>query len=316
MAARILILMTSPLDAIAHALRVVSSIKRQLPYLRIDWVVRDVFAPLVKSCAAIDETLAFKRNGSISDHMRLVRQIRAGDYEYVLDFEGHARTGIIAWLSKGSHTIGRPDAREGATFCYKEIVPKPPAGKVHTLDAMLEFSRVFGLKAELRGEPEFKLGSADQFAVEEGAKRVCLFPGRRKAQRAWPGFGKFARRLLESRDDVVVYFLGETWIPVADNLREQFPDRFFDLQAKLEWPEIVSLLGASSLTIANDNGPAQLAGALGCPNLTLYSFVLSERRGTYPTSDPLNAVLQAPEGDVQKLSVEAVLTAAQKLLAF
>ena len=50
-----LIIKPSALRDIVHGLQVATSIKAQRPEWRISWIMRDIFSPLVRSCAAVDQ---------------------------------------------------------------------------------------------------------------------------------------------------------------------------------------------------------------------------------------------------------------------
>lgn len=314
-AAKILVLMTSPLDMIAHALRVVASFKSQLPELQVTWVVRRVYEPLVSSFSCVDRTIIFHRTPGVGKTIALAQALRAERYDFVLDFEGHARTGIMCWLARGRRKIGRQDALEGATLCYREMVAPPSSGSRHVVDAMLEFGRVFGLGSKLSTPPRLKFQPElpEVWLAEgrAGRTRVCLFPGRFKQDRAWSGMIGLAERLVSERSDVAVFLLGLKGL--ANGAVDC--ERVHDLQGVSDWPRICAILLESDLTVANDNGPAQLASTLGRRNLTLYTCVDPERRGSYGVGDPGNALVRAPHGEADRIDPEQVAAEVEKLLA-
>lgn len=314
-AAKVLVLMTSPLDKIVHALRVVECIKRQVPGLEITWVVRRVYEPLVAAFSFVDRTIVFRRSEAIGSFFGLVRQIRRDRYDFVLDFEGYARTGAMCFFARGGRKIGLASAREGAAVCYSELVSGKASDARHLLERFQDFASVFGLKPDLSDCLPFRvdlaLPESLQAVANEGRRIVCLFPGRYKSNRAWPRMLDLARKIVVEREDIEVVLLGfipgSTW--------ESLPARGHDLQEKLSWAQLGRVLGSCSLAIANDNGPAQLAGALACPNLTLYSYVSPELRGSYPTTSCSNAALTAPGGDVSLLELDDVYAEVEKLLS-
>ena len=100
----LLILKPSSLGDIVQGLQVATSLKAQWPAgrppLRIGWVVRDIFAPLVRSCEAVDRTYVFRRFGGVFDFLRLMREVRQTPYDYLFDFQGLLRTGLMAWRGR------------------------------------------------------------------------------------------------------------------------------------------------------------------------------------------------------------------------
>jgi ADP-heptose:LPS heptosyltransferase len=115
-----LIIKPSALRDIVHGLQVATSIKAQRPEWRISWIVRDIFSPLVRSCAAVDQIYVFRREGGLRGFWHLMREVRQKKFDLVLDLQGLLRTGLMTQWSRGRRKVGRADAREGAGFFYRE----------------------------------------------------------------------------------------------------------------------------------------------------------------------------------------------------
>lgn len=310
--AKVLVLMTSPLDKIVHALRVVESIKRERPELEFTWVVRRFYEPLVASFPFVDRTIVFQRSEALLRFASVLRAIRQERYDFVLDFEGHARTGAMCFFARAERKIGLATAREGATIAYGEVV-KPKVGESgHMIEQVRALASVFDVDAEVR--ESLVVPSREPLPPAIGARpegaRVCIFPGRFKSKRAWSGVMKLAESLVEKYAGIQVLLLG--LLPSV--CEKVLHERILDFQSELSWSQICRAIADSDLVLANDNGPAQLAGALGVRNVTLYSYVSPEVRGSYPVGAPENVVLRAPNGDVEQLDEEWVLEAVEKLL--
>jgi heptosyltransferase-1 len=125
---QLLIIKPSSLGDIVHGLQVAASLKEQVPDLRISWIVRDIFAPLVKSCEAVDQVFVFRRMAGTKGFFELMRDVRKLKFDWVFDFQGLLRTGLMTWRTLADHKVGRTDAREGARFFYDRQVPLPPGG--------------------------------------------------------------------------------------------------------------------------------------------------------------------------------------------
>ena len=312
--AKVLVLMTSPLDKIVHALRVVQSMKGQRTELEITWVVRRVYEPLVACFDFVDRTIVFQRSEALVRFGSLLRQIRRESYDFVLDFEGHARTGAMCFFSRSKRKIGLATAREGAAISYGEVIRTSVGDDRHLIDQLKAFGSVFGVGFDVCERLRIPEGSSLpkelRAAQRLSGPRVCLFPGRYKAARAWPEMLDLGQKIVETWEEAQVVVLGV----VPSVLKNQVHERILDYQGRLSWPQICQILSESDLAVANDNGPAQLAGGLGCRNLTLYSYVSPEARGSYPVGKRGNAVLRAPGGDVSRLGLESVFAEVEKLL--
>ncbi|OYV45460.1 MAG: hypothetical protein B7X06_04505, partial [Verrucomicrobia bacterium 21-51-4] len=78
----ILIIKPSSMGDIIHGLQIARAIKSQRPNARIDWVVRDLFAPLVEASRDVDRVIIFKRHGGLRGLGELLGQIRATQYDW------------------------------------------------------------------------------------------------------------------------------------------------------------------------------------------------------------------------------------------
>src|SRR3982750_2457036 len=108
----LLILKPSSLGDIVHALQVATSLKAQCSDLRISWVVREIFAPIVRACDAVDHVYVFERNAGAKGFMRLMKELRKTEFDFVFDMQGLLRTGLMASRALAKKTYGRSDARE------------------------------------------------------------------------------------------------------------------------------------------------------------------------------------------------------------
>ena len=107
----LLIIKPSSLGDIVQALQVATSLKAQVEGLRISWVVREIFAPIVRACAAVDQVYVFERNAGAKGFLRLMKELRKTTFDYVFDLQGLLRTGLMTSRTKAKRTVGRSDAR-------------------------------------------------------------------------------------------------------------------------------------------------------------------------------------------------------------
>ena len=215
---RVLIINPSALVEIVHGLQVLTSMKAQWPAdkdpLQVDWIVRDIFAPLVDSCSAVDRTYVFKRYGGTMEFLRLMKEVRTVRYDYLFDFQGLLRTGLMTWQAHAKRKIGRANAREGAAAFYDSKVPLPPNGRrSHKLEILLHFLPSLGLKPELAGKLDFRGAEKLKLSFVEGrrgSRIILMFPDARHANKNWQGFKQLTRMILEKHRDCRVIWAGDT----------------------------------------------------------------------------------------------------------
>jgi heptosyltransferase-1 len=312
----LLIIKPSSLGDIVHGLQVATSLKAQRPGLRISWVVREIFAPLVRACGAVDHTYIFERNGGPKGFLKLMREVRRTKFDYVFDMQGLLRTGLMTSRTVAKHKIGRSDAREGSGLFYDEKVPLPPEGsRSHALDTLLQFCLPLGAKAELHGRLSFREPENLNLKFTEGrngAKPFLLFPDSRRPEKRWGGFKQLTEMLLRDDRGRKVIWAGNNH--VAD--RGSFPPaQFLNLTANTSLVSLPALINKADWVITNDSGPMHLAAALGVRVLAVFGPTDPRLFGPYPLSAPTNFVIQAPVGDLRLLTAKDVYARFQRIRA-
>ena len=299
---RILIIKPSSLGDIIHGLVAAESLRTQRPGVKIDWVVRDIFAPIVSACSTVDRVHIFERKGGVGGFFRLLKELRKTRYDVVLDMQGLARSALLARFAKADRRLGRADAREGASL----IIPKHAVSlptESHAVEKLLGFLPPLGLKAA-PGTPDFPGLALPASAKSLPAKRaIVLFPDSRRPEKEWPHFQKLTALLLEKIPGAPVVWAGQSKLAPDP----AWPaERFLNLCGKTSLPEAVALIRHAALAVCNDSGPMHIAAAVGTPVVALFGPTDPRRYGPYPTDRPTHRVLTAPDADLAKLAPEAV----------
>jgi ADP-heptose:LPS heptosyltransferase len=311
---KILIIETQALGDIVHGLQVVTSLKAQCDDLEISWIVREIFAPLVRACEAVDRVYLFERNGGAKGFLRLMKEVRQTKFDYVFDLQGMLRTGLMTSRVHAKKKIGRSDAREMSGIFYHQKVPLPPEGRrSHGLEIFLQFCPVLGAKPELRGTLKFRevqnlnLRFADG---RGGAKPILIFPDSRSADKRWTGFKQFTELLLREDRARKVVWAGSNYVPDRDAFAAA---QFLNLTGNTSLVSLPALIKRADWVISNDNGPMHLAAALGVRVLGIFGPTDPRIFGPYPLNGPTNFVIQAPVGDLKLLSVKEVFARFQRI---
>ena len=308
---RLLIIKPSSLGDIIHALVVAQAIRTHRPDVRIDWVARDIFAPIVQACPAVERVFVFERRGGVSGFLRLAQRLRDTHYDAVLDMQGLARSALLARLCRTDRIIGRADAREGARWLIRTHAAQPTDDS-HAIEKLLGFLPPLGLPAIL-GTPVPLTGitlPAPMADIPAG-RAIVLFPDSRRPEKEWPYFQQLTDRLLREHPDRHVIWAGQSRLaPDA-----AWPaDRFINLCGRTTLPQAVALIRHAALAICNDSGPMHIAAAAGTPVLALFGPTDPKRYGPFPLAKPTHRVLSAPGGELTKLPVDEVAVAAGALL--
>lgn len=313
---QVLIIKPSSLADIVHGLQVATSLKAQCDDLRISWIVRDIYAPIVRACAAVDHVFVFQRTGGAKAFLKLIREVRKTNFDYAFDFQGLLRTGIMTSRVRAKKKIGRSDAREMSGIFYDEKVPLPPNGRrSHALEILLQFCPILGAKPELRGSLKFReVDKLDlKFAEGRGGTRpIVMFPDSRRADKRWSGFKQLTELILQNDRSRKVIWAGSS--VVAD--RGSFlKDQFLNLTGNTSLVSLPALIKRADWVITNDSGPMHLAAALGVRTLAIFGPTDPRVCGPYPIDAPTNVVVQAPVGDMKLLTARDVYTRLQRARA-
>jgi len=268
----LLIIKPSSLGDIVQGLQVATSLKAQRAGLRISWIVREMFAPIVRSCEAVDRVYVFDRSGGAKGFLRLMREVRETKFDYVFDMQGLLRTGLMTSRTRAAHKVGRTDARELAGIFYDQKVPLPPDGRrSHALDILLQFCRVLGEKPELRGTLRFReVDSLNlRFADGRGGSRpYVFFPDSRRADKKWGGFKQLTELVLREDRSRKVIWAGSNILPD----RGAFPAaQFLNLTGNTSLVSLPALIKRAEWVVTNDSGPMHLAAAVQTPCVAIFS---------------------------------------------
>ncbi len=313
---QVLIIKPSSLADIVHGLQVATSIKAQVDDVRISWIVRDIYAPIVRACSAVDHVYVFERKGGAKGFLKLIRDVRKTNFDYAFDLQGLLRTGLMTSRVKAKTKVGRSDAREMSGMFYDEKVPMPPDGrKSHALDILLQFCPILGAKAELRGALKFREVDALNLKFAEGrggSHPIVMFPDSRRAEKRWTGFKQLTELILRSDRSRKVIWAGTGFVPDRGSF---MPAQFLNLTGNTSLVSLPALLKRADWVISNDSGPMHLAAALGVRTLGIFGPTDPRVSGPYPLNAPNNVVVQAPVGDMKLLTAREVFSRLQQARA-
>lgn len=310
----LLIIQPSSLGDIVHGLQVTASLKAQQPGWRVSWIVRDVFAPLVRSSTVVDQIFVFRRQGGVRGFIQLMREVRARKFDVAMDFQGLLRSGLMIKWTHAARKVGRPDAREGAALFYDETVRSPEGGApVHPLELLLQFCAAVDAKRELAGPLEFRDHAKLNLSFMEprhGRRPILMFPDSRRPDKKWDGFAQFSSMLVREAGRKVVW-AGTNYLPC----KEAFPDgAFVNLTGNTSLTSLTALVAHADWVISNDTGPLQLAAAMQVKTLGIFGPTDPRLSGPYPVNGPTNFVIQAPVGDLRLLPAKDVLARFKRVI--
>lgn len=287
---RILIVRTSALGDVVHALPVLRALRRQWPAARVGWVVEEGFAPLLDGHPDLDALIpvrsrAWRRRPlsarTLREVVRFVAALQSFAADVVLDLMGNHKAGFIAALTLAERRIGlgRRHRREpsSALWLNEQVEPLGP----HAVERALSMLPAVGVAADPVDFGGSQLPAALDREADTAPYAVVL-PGAGWANKRYPPawWGEVAARLVAGGGPRcrVAYGPGEE--PLGTEVVAAAGGAA-DLEPPAGLPELVALLRNARLVLGGDTGPLHLAHALGTPVLCLLGPTDPARNGPY-----------------------------------
>ena len=296
---RLLIVKTSSIGDVIHALPIVQAIKDAAPNLTLGWVVRRRCVDILRGNPSIDHLYLMPDKPSLRELLNLRRELRLDRYEMALDMQGLLLSGLVTRLSGAPIRLGWDRNREGnALFLTQPVVPGKSKAS-HEVDLLYGFSDALGVQAEhseFTPQPYLAAEGAAQaeaWLADLPCPRIALNVGASRAYKRWPleNWARVARSLAASGKSVV--FVGDKTDAevVAQITAEPLPGSFVNLAGKTTLRELASVLAACNMLVSGDSGPMHLAVAVGTPVIAIFGATNPARHGPYGAR---NTILHNP----------------------
>ena len=295
---RLLIVKTSSIGDVIHALPVVQAIKEAGPHLTLGWVVRRRCADVLRGSPFIDHLYVMPDKPTPAELWALRGELRAGRYNLALDMQGLLLSGLVTRLSGAPVRLGWDRNREVNTLFLTHPDVPGKAQNTHEVDLLYGFAEALGVRAahtDFTPQPYLAAdgaGRAENWLSGLPHPRIALNVGASRAYKRWPAdrWATVARALTASGQGVV--FVGDTHdAEVVAQITPSLTGGYVDLAGRTTLRELASILAACDLLATADTGPMHIAVAVGTPVVALFGATDPARHGPYGAR---NVVLHNP----------------------
>jgi heptosyltransferase-1 len=306
---RVLIVRTSAMGDVLHALPAVAAMRCMHPEWHIGWVIDPRWQPLLQAADGesaatgsparpiVDRvhavpTQEWKRHPFTMSTVRgiaaLGRELRAAKYDLCVDMQGLIRSSLVGRMSGTPRYAGRLRPREGvARWLYKTRVATQSA---HVIDQGCELLGNAISSSLTAGKVRLPVDAAAETWVEE-------FLDRTLPKALWDRFALFAptagwgaKQWPHERYGRVAIALAEVgYATLVNAYKADDAAAMAVVSASLGCAvvapatiaQMIALQRRAALVIAGDTGPLHLAAALGRPVVGLYGPTDPNRTGPY-----------------------------------
>jgi len=290
-ATRILIVLLGAIGDVTRALPLANRLRAAYPQAHIAWVLEPAAAPLLDRHPAIDERLVFDRPRGFPAFRDLLRRVRAGRFDLVLDLQRHAKSGLLSYASRAPVRIGfhRRNAKE-LNWVWNTHTIEPVDERGWKLEQYLRF-------ADLLELPPAAVRFGITLAPEEEARVDALLAGLSRPfaalflastweSRLWfaEGFAAVADALAERGFDAVLVG-GPDAVPLGAETCRSTRHPPLDLCGRTSLREAYGVLARARLAIGPDSGPMHLAAAAGTPVVSLWGATTPARSAPWGSED-------------------------------
>lgn len=289
---KLLLVKTSSLGDVLHALPALTEAKAHVPALECHWVVEEAYAAIPTWHPAVTRVLplalrrwrraplAALRSGEWSVFSSALRGRR---YDCVLDAQGLLKTAPVTLLARGA-TVGfdRHSAREGlAALVYKRRVAVDR--RQHAVQRLrVLFGAALGYQPGPT-PPDYGIVRERLPASTQQGDYVVFLHGSSWPSKLWPQ--AHWRALIDHAGQAGLRVL-LPWGDATEHSRAQalaVGAPHAKVLAALDLPQLAATLAGARGVVGVDSGPTHLASALGVPTVSLYGATDPELTGTWGT---------------------------------
>jgi len=293
----ILIVKLSAVGDVIHTLPSLSALRELYPGAHITWVVEEAAADIIRNHPDLDCLIVSRRKGwqkeikagrirkPLREIKSFLHELRARDYDLVIDFHGLFKSAILVFLCRGKRKLGYDSYQELSGLFYGEKIPEDMTK--HAVERYLDFPKFLGARI---AHPVFQIaiGEENKEKVDQllnsyqvSGPFVVMNPVAYWDTKLWDDdrFAALCDRVFETYN-LPVILTGQK-APALEKIRLRARGGVVNLEGQTTLKDLAELYRRAALLVTTDSGPMHLAAALGTPVVALFGPTDPNRTGPY-----------------------------------
>ena len=277
---KILLIRLRPIGDIVMTTPAIKILREEFPNAFISYVVEPPYVKLIENHSCIDEVLIIRRDSTLIEFLRFVKEIRKRNYDLLIDFHCGPRASLISFLSNARLKVGfKVKYRH---FVYDIKVPrKGEKGYYHSVESHVNLIKAIGIKEkeipdlDLPSPSENEKQKIDNLLKENHLlpfKKIVLHISAGNEYRDWgvENITKLIQLFSENPEIKIILIGDEKDRETEKKISEKVQNNFFSLVGKLNLIELRELISRSHLFIGSDSGPMHIAASTSTPIIALF----------------------------------------------
>jgi len=285
----VLIIQTAFLGDVILATALIESIRSEIPEATIDFLVRNGNESLLQGNPGLRRVLILDKKRKYRSLRELSADFRRQQYDYIINVQRFATTGILTILSGGTVTIGF--SKNPFSFLFTHAVPHP-IGDVHEVMRNQALLTPMGIKTSARPRLYPSKEQVEKVKSFKSSPYITVSPASVWFTKQWPAAQWIA--FLSRVQGLRVFLLGSVEDrDLCQRIADELNGDPTNLAGQLSLLESAALMTDARMNFVNDSAPMHLASAVNAPVTAVYCSTIPAF-GFGPLSD-LSAVVETEE---------------------
>ncbi len=259
---KILIIRFSSLGDIILTQPIIAELKEHFPGAEIDYLTKDIFAPLVENYFFINSVLTdYKSLSSLWN-------IRKNKYDLIIDLHNKLNSWIAKRIIQGKKCITYNKKRK---LRQKIVAHKTNQTINSTVDLYNSIFTKMKLNFSFR-QPLLRVPlSSKNLLIRPEKYKVMIFPGATHNTKRIPCHKLISFINNYDHNDTVFYLMGSpNEKNITSRIKENSNKACIDLAGKFDLVDLVIAISQADIIITNDSGPMHIAAALEKPQIAFF----------------------------------------------